>query len=318
MKAKLIVLSALATVAISSCNNEVENCATNANVSPIITTNMDAVSRATDGFVEKTQFTDNDKMGLFLYKGSWGTPYTGDNNINNLATYNGSSWDLAGKMYLNADQGSLWAYYPYDADVTDGTKIPVDITSNSTDYMYGTAKKEVSVTYPYATIDMHHALSQFVIRLKYNDQYSLPGKVSKVELKATNSIFYQKGEMNVSTGVITGASGENKLALTWSPENTQLVKNEESDYKALVLPTTFNADIVTLTVTIDNADYTYTFPQTTWEKGKRYIYAFEMTANELVIQPDPDDESGEYGQGGVKIEDWQPGQENDIELTPVN
>lgn len=317
MRTKVFLFSALAVAAMSSCNNEVSDCSTRENVNPIISTNMDAHSRA-DGFTEKTQFGSGDKMGLFLYKeNAWGSAYYGDNNVNNLTTYNGTAWEILKPMYLNADKGTLWTYYPYDENVTDGTRIPVDITSNSTDYMYGKAQKSISVTYPYATIDMHHALSQFVIRLHPSGDYTLPGKVTKVKLDATSTIFYQEGTMDVTSGTISGLSGANKNNLEWSPANTQLISGQDADYKALVFPISFNSGVVTLTVTIDNADYTYEFTNTNWEKGKRYIYSFKMTANKLEIKPDPDG-GGEYGDGGVKIEPWADDSNTDIELTPVN
>ena len=318
MKTKFF-LSALAVAAMCSCNNEAVDCGQSGNVNPIITTNLDAVSsRTTEGFTEKTTFSNGDAMGVFLYKGSFGTSYTENMAVNNKATFDGTkTWTLGKTMYLTSDKGKLWAYYPYSESVTDGKAIPVDVTSNNVDYMYGSTVKDISIAYPYATIDMNHAMSQFVFRLKNSPEYSLEGKVTNIKLKASSTIFYQKGNLDITTGTITG-SETSKTELAWVPKSTQLESDTYSDYKALVIPVSFNAKQVTLFVTIDGVEYKYDFEQTNWEKGKRYIYTFTLTGNGLIIGPDPEDPDGEYGQGGVKIEPWGESENGDLELTPVN
>ena len=61
-------------------------------------------------------------------------------------------------------------------------------------------------------------------------------------------------------------------------------------------------------LTIDGAKYTFDIPAIQWNKGYRYIYAFEMKANDVVI-------GGEDG-SNVTIEPWKDSAQNDVELVP--
>lgn len=47
---------------------------------------------------------------------------------------NAGGWSLAADMYLTADKAHVYAYYPYSATATDGTKVAVQAAT--TDYMW--------------------------------------------------------------------------------------------------------------------------------------------------------------------------------------
>jgi hypothetical protein len=86
---KVILMAALAAGVFSSCNNnELEGVQSNeagkASINAVI---EGSESRA--GFESKTQWQDNDKLGLFMYKATgWGDAYPKFSSQNNEATKN--------------------------------------------------------------------------------------------------------------------------------------------------------------------------------------------------------------------------------------
>ncbi len=139
---KVILMAALAAGVFSSCNNnELEGVQSNeagkASINAVI---EGSESRA--GFESKTQWQDNDKLGLFMYKATgWGDAYPKFSSQNNEATKNAGGWSLAADMYLTADKAHVYAYYPYSATATDGTKVAVQAAT--TDYMWEKVMKSL-------------------------------------------------------------------------------------------------------------------------------------------------------------------------------
>ena len=91
------------------------------------------------GFDPKTDWAAGDALGLFMYKSSgWGDAYPRYDAQNNKSTRQANGWSQASPVYLLVDKATIWAYYPYNQAVTDGTKIPVPINvGTSVDYMWG-------------------------------------------------------------------------------------------------------------------------------------------------------------------------------------
>lgn len=315
MKSNIIILAAMMAMS-CACTNEVEELSTKQEDSSLKIATYIANSegtRSSDGFVSKTQFKSNDEIGLFLYKGTWGTSYVGISAQNNKSKFKGSSWEQATPYYLNADQAHVWAYYPYNQSVTDGKKIPVSIEGDNanTDYMYGQTKQTVSVLNTVAEIPMKHAMSQFIIRMKpspdYHNSGSTPGKLTNVTVKskAGSSVLFKTGELDITTGTITGKTSSQSLS--WTP-NILLETSENHDYCATIFPKVVAQNELVVELTIDGAKYTFDIPAIQWNKGYRYIYAFEMKANDVVI-------GGEDG-SNVTIEPWKDSAQNDVELVP--
>lgn len=131
-------MAVLAAAALASCDQK-ELMSENVKTESLkIQTSINLVeSRA--GFVAKTDFATNDMMGLFLYKSTgWGEEYPRFSAQNNKSTKTASGWSLDNDIYLLQDKAYIWAYYPYNVNVTDGTRIPVPISTTShVDYLWG-------------------------------------------------------------------------------------------------------------------------------------------------------------------------------------
>lgn len=291
---KVILMAALAAGVFSSCNNnELEGVQSNeagkASINAVI---EGSESRA--GFESKTQWQDNDKLGLFMYKATgWGDAYPKFSSQNNEATKNAGGWSLAADMYLTADKAHVYAYYPYSATATDGTKVAVQAAT--TDYMWGKSN-EISVANPVANIVMKHALSQFVLRLKVSPDYKNEGVLSAASLKAGQNKFATEGTMNLNdNGKITFTPA--KTELSWQPNTTiPTVGSTPVDFAAAVFPISYQKDEATINVTIDNVKYEYKIPAIEWVAGKRYIYSVSLSSNGAQI-------GGEDGTS-VTIEPW--------------
>lgn len=135
------------------------------------------------GFVPKTEWAVNDAMGLFMYKATgWGDAYPRYDAQNNKSTKTAAGWSQAKPVYLLSDKATIWAYYPYNQAVADGTKVPVPINAGtSVDYMWGKSTNQVSVIETDAVIPMKHALSQLVIRLKVSPEYHNDGNLTSAK-----------------------------------------------------------------------------------------------------------------------------------------
>ena len=84
-----------------------------------------------------TNFTDNDRIGLFLTDGELGLNYQENAEAANVpAMYQQGSWKVEKDLVLS-EEGTAFAYYPYNSKVTDGTVVPLEIESQ-TDYLYAT------------------------------------------------------------------------------------------------------------------------------------------------------------------------------------
>ena len=262
------------------------------------------------GFVPKTEWAVNDAMGLFMYKATgWGDAYPRYDAQNNKSTKTAAGWSQAKPVYLLSDKATIWAYYPYNQAVADGTKVPVPINAGtSVDYMWGKSTNQVSVIETDAVIPMKHALSQLVIRLKVSPEYHNDGNLTSAKLKSKAAKFGTSGTMNLNDNgriIFSPTSTE----LSWTPNTTIPAQGNPSVASAAAIyPMSLASGEVSMEVVIDGATYTYSIPQISWEAGKRYIYSITMRSNDAEI-------GGENGQS-VTIEPWGSS-ESDVTLVPV-
>lgn len=313
MKTKVMISAAvIAAGMLVSCSNEnvVNEQAIDGHSASMlnIVPSVGGGSRA--GFVPKTAWNTGDAMGLFMYKATgWGDAYPRYDAQNNKSTKTADGWSQENPVYLLSDKATIWAYYPYNQAVVDGTKVPVPINvSTHIDYMWGKSANQVSVIETDAIIPMKHALSQFVIRLKVSPEYRNDGNLTSAKLKSKAAKFGTSGTMNLNdNGKITFSPTSTELS--WSPNTTIPAQGSPAvDFAAAVYPMTLASGEVSMEVVIDGATYTYSIPQINWEAGKRYIYSITMRSNDAEI-------GGDDGQS-VTIEEWTSS-EDDVTLVPV-
>lgn len=216
-----------------------------------------------------TQFTDNDRIGLFLTNGELGSNYQDDVNSANIpATYRGS-WKVDKEISIT-EPGVAYAYYPYSNQVTDGTAVPVEIASQ-TDYLHARTAN-FSKENPIAEIGMKHALSLVSVRIRKND-YQHVGKLTKIEVLDV----LQSGTMNIGTGKVMGSGSP----ATYSVEpNLLLDDNELEKTKMIMLPVVVGeaSGNMRFQITVDEKVYVWDIPKShIWEAGKEYTYTLNLS-----------------------------------------
>ena len=304
---KLFLASALCVAALSSCNDDTDPVAGQVESIPMeVQAFIDGGNNESRvGWTgDKTTWQSGDAMGLFVYKGTWGTTY---NSVgpNVKSTYT-TKWAQTPAVNMTADKAQVWAYYPYNEKAGDGKKVPVDLT---TDYLYGTnGSASVSTANPNVKIGMKHALTQFVLRMKKSPEYKDKGILTEIKLVSTQAELGKTGTMDIqNNGLITPISPATAIAYQ-SLQETFPSADTPVDYAALLFPMTSTANL-TLHVTIDRVPYTYKIPNVKWEAGKKNVYSVVLKSNGIVI-------GGETGKD-ITIESWGPGVNADVTLKPV-
>lgn len=250
-----------------------------------------------------TNFTDNDRIGLFLTDGELGLNYQENAEAVNVpAMYQQGSWKVEKDLVLS-EEGTAFAYYPYNSKVTDGTVVPLEIESQ-TDYLYATPAV-VDEKNPIAQIGMKHALSLISVRIRKND-YQHAGKLTKVEVLDVQ----QNGTMNIATGAVTKTG---PTAIYSVNRDLVLDDNDLAKTQMIMLPTVIaEAGNIRFQITVDDKYYIWEVPKShIWEAGMEYTYTLNLskTAEELPDLELDVDYWTQYGKDeNIQIEDHtQPG-----------
>lgn len=251
-----------------------------------------------------TNFTDNDRIGVYLTDGELGINYQDNPEAANLsAMYMQGSWNVEKDIELT-EAGTAFAYYPYSNDIADATAIPLEIATQ-TDYLYATSSI-VDKKNPIAQVGMKHALTLVSIRIRKND-YQHTGKLSKVEVLDVQ----ETGTMNIATGEVTktGANTTYSVDRDLILDDNDLVKTQ-----MIMLPMVISevAGNVRFRMTIDDKYYIWDVPKShIWEAGKEYTYTLNLskTPEELPDLELDVDYWSKYGKDdNIQIEDHtQPG-----------
>ncbi|MDD4418556.1 MAG: fimbrillin family protein [Bacteroides graminisolvens] len=305
---KFLFAAMAATVCLTSCSNDNDDIVKVESETQLkINPSIGAMTRAA-----KSTWSSGDQLGVFVTNGSINSAYEGiASNLNVPFSFDGSGW-TSSRIPLTNNPATIFAYYPYSNGVTDGTSMPVESTSQ-TDYLYGTGGSTATVLNQNVDINMKHALSQVLFRMKRGGNYTLgPGNLTKVVISNENSgnALKSKGVLNISTGAVSSSDPQN-LTLT----ATETISSTETPFSAIVMPVSplSSGNILKVTFTIDGEEYYHFFKQSTeWKQGYRNIYSFELNDNGLEIG------GGSNGSGnGVTIEPWTDDDQGAITLIPV-
>lgn len=267
-------------------------------INPVIA----SIQPVTRGII--TNFTDNDRIGLFLTDGELGTNYQGNPEAANVpAVYQQGSWQVEKDLELS-EEGTAFAYYPYSDKVVDGTAVPLEI-GTQTDYLYATPSI-VDEKNPIAQIGMKHALSLISVRIRKND-YQHEGKLTKIEVLDVQ----QAGTVNVATGEVTSSGPVANYVVEC---NLILDDGDLAKTQMIMLPTNIAeaAGNIRFQITVDDKYYIWDVPKShNWEAGKEYTYTLNLskTPEELPELELDVDYWTKYGKDdNIQLEDHtQPG-----------
>jgi len=307
---KLSILFLSASVAfLSACNND-EYVTGNVELSINAHIGQQSITRA-----EKSAWAENDQLGVFVCNVTIDKPYLNNSEryVNVLFRHNGAGF-VAEKIYLDENPAEVFAYYPYAASSTTGSAIPVE-SSTQTDYLWGHADTPASISQKNVNIEMKHALSQVVFRIKKSPEYTEgPGALTalKIENNDATNVFRTSGTLNLADGQITGTS--NMGVLTLMPGSTLNLTADYQSVSAICLPVQSSpGKNVRAVFTIDGRNFKYEFPAgTTWGAALRNIYTLTILNSGLEIGGGGDDNDD-----GITIEPWGDNSDSDISLVPI-
>lgn len=233
-------------------------------------------------------WTAGNSMGLFVKSsGLTGDDY-GEVNGQVQAVYNNVAWTVSPEVSLSSTPANVYAYFPYDANVTDGTAVPVEVASQ-TDYLYSGNAISASASNAKVSLQMKHALCVFAFSVKNNGYIGGEGKLTSIVFKngagIDTKLFASKGTMDISTGNIRNLVYDDYTLVTdktitgngWGIGEQPL---------ALVLPfQTGSSSQPTFVFTVDGKEYEVAVPKNmSYNAGEQYL--FRLTINSTSMELD--------------------------------
>ena len=197
-------------------------------------------------------------IGLFV-TASDGSAYDGKTSgySNVKYAYGNEKWSAASPIYLSNTTGKLYGYFPYNADATDLTAIPVESSLNGTDYLYATSQ-DVSFSNKSVNLEMNHALARLHLTIKKGDKYLSDCNLTKISIKST--AIDANGTMDITTGIVTSSKAADATG-TFELTGSDAVTSSGIEKDILLVPanTGEGKKDLTLTLTIDGVDASVNF-----------------------------------------------------------
>lgn len=267
---RLLAMAAVAMLAMNSCVKE-ENLNNGENKGTPVEFEMgvNSVSRTNtpdDGYA--TTFVEGDEVGIFVYEGE--TPVV-INAPYKLAA--GGKWEAQGKI-ITAEEGktyNYYAYYPYNAEVTEATSVSLTVASDQTTGYTGSdalmAKSE-NVTAETTSVQLQYSHAFALV------QVSLEGNLAASNATVTLQNVYPTAALDLVAGTVGEASGTlGTIAMKACSTNGE---SAPFNYRAIVPAQTITANNGILTTFSNGKNYKFTYNvDVPYESGK--LRQFDVT-----------------------------------------
>lgn len=288
---KNLIFALTGALMITACSNEIEeqlaeNGKNGQNVKFSIGVENLSRTAIADGTLV-TSFEPNDEIGIFAYDGEKLV------SSNVKYTYNGSEW--TSENAIAAQDGvklSYYAYYPYDASVTDPASIKDTVSADQTagfgkNDMLSARNTEAAAGATNISLNFAHAMAMVQVSL-------MEGTTSDANATVTLQSILPVTSVNAKDGSVTAASG--------ASVGVAMKKATESlTYRAVVPEQTITANSKLLTIVAGGKTFNVTFSEDVkYEKGK----LLQITVKSLVALP----EGKNVTIGGEAIQGWTPGE----------
>ena len=288
---KNLILALTGALMITACSNEIEeqlaeNGKNGQNVKFSIGVENLSRTAIADGTLV-TSFEQNDEIGIFAYDGEKLV------SSNVKYTYNGSGW--TSENAIAARDGvklSYYAYYPYDASVTDPASIKDTISADQTagfgkNDMLSARNTEAAAGATNISLNFAHAMAMVQVSL-------MEGTTSDANATVALQSILPVTSVNAKDGSVTAASG--------ASVGVAMKKAAESlTYRAVVPEQTIKAGSKLLTIVAGGKTFDVTFnADVEYERGK----LLQITVKKLNALPD----GAEVTIGGAAIDGWTPGE----------
>lgn len=289
---KSLIFALTGALMITACSNEIEeqlaeNGKNGQNVKFSIGVENLSRTAIADGTLV-TSFEPNDEIGIFAYDGEKLV------SSNVKYTYNGSEW--TSENAIAAQDGvklSYYAYYPYDASVTDPASIKDTVSADQTagfgkNDMLSARNTEAAAGATNISLNFAHAMAMVQVSL-------MEGTTSDANATVTLQSILPVTSVNAKDGSVTAASG--------ASVGVAMKKAAESlTYRAVVPEQTITAGAKLLTIVAGGKTFDVTFSKNvSYERGK----LLQIKVEALNGLP----EGATVTISGEAIDGWIPGEE---------
>lgn len=221
--------------------------------------------------VEGTSLPDQSKVGLAV-KNYQGVDYENKGYNNVLYTVSGGTCSTDEDVLLSATEAKVYAYYPYNPDVTDITAIPVEVNADvaaQDDYMYATYNSGiVSMVAPNVSLTMNHILSGIRIGIKQTSGTFAP-VVTGVSVKSDG--MCHAALMNARDGSLHTFTAQGE---EFSVIDNKTLTSEYQYYDTFYFLPTGEEATLRFVMTVEGQDYLVITPKTLLAQGCIYTYTF--------------------------------------------
>lgn len=252
----------------------------------------------------KTAWLNTDQIGLFaMQSASLSSGYYGEVTAPVIASYaaTSSSWSLSPAVSLSSTPAYIYGYYPYSSTVSSGTSIPVTVDSQ-TDYLYSGSAQVASSSNPKVGLTMKHAMCVLSFNIKKSG-YIGTGQLTSVKMqnKSGGTIWKSKGNLNCSTGTITGTE-----TLAYTLSCSKVIEDAgwgtSSPYLLAIPFSTGTSGDVEAVFTVDGKEYTVALPNNqTFSAASKYQLNLTINSGSM-----------ELDKTGMLIQSWGADQSVDL------
>lgn len=223
------ILAAVALI-LTSCSNDADE---------ISKENSDALEMSfmavypTHSRVTDNNFDANDQIGVYVTAQNESL-LTGGNEINNAPfVYNGSSWTSPKKMYWDEGTHNVYAYYPFQNEVSDINNLNFQVLEDqstqekysASDFLWSSAKDIVASADP-VKLQFSHILSKVVVKLEKGEDFE--GEIpSNCEVYILNTNTTAEVDLSIGSSAKSADGDENAITC---------LKVDNENYTAIVVP----------------------------------------------------------------------------------
>ena len=195
-------------------------------------------------------------------------------------------WSPDIDVMLSSDIATLYAYYPYNSDVTEISSIPVKASSETqTDYMYAEPVEDLNNKNAKASVVLKHALSAVKISVS-RGTFTGTGEITSLSVSGPN--IATQAILDARSGSLSSIKGTGTEITI--PTNITVPARDAAAMDIIVIPTR-EKSAIEIKATIDGKEYTVQTEAVMLEQGK--IAVFDATLN-----------NSEITLSSIKIEDW--------------
>ena len=195
-----------------------------------------------------------DKVGISMSAGGSMT-----NNVLYTAKDASGTFQTNGTALRFPDESpsdvTFYAYYPYNETLADNKTLTFEV-DGKTDVLW--TKETVSVDeQALNTVELgfSHALSKVILQADGFPE----------DIEVTLSEGYSQATLDITTGTVTPGTAETDYSVN-------LVKGDDGNYSAIVLPCTGITKTLTIASATEGKQWTYTISSATYAGGRQYAY----------------------------------------------